>query len=74
MIKLVKEVFEDYKCAFQVVAFQAVVAHHSGRDTNHHACGVPAHKKGLGSDSVEASRMDMSKRVLQRRWLIIDVV
>ena len=79
VIKLVRELFEnvlgwDMSVQFQVVAFQAVMAQQLGGDTIHHACGIPVYKKGQTTDVVAASRMDVAKRVLQWRWLIIDEI
>ena len=78
-IKLVKELFQDVLgwqqgVHFQVVAFQAVVAHLIGGDTIHHALGIPVFTDGRSSDDQLASHMTIAKRMLQCRWLIIDEI
>ena len=45
-----------------------------GGDTIHHACGIPAFKK-CECHGVDVQRhMDIAKRVLQWRWLIVDEI
>ena len=79
VIKLVKELFEDVLdwqqgVRYQVVAFQAVMAHLIGGDTIHHALGIPVFTDGRSSEEQLASHMTVSKRMLQCRWLIIDEI
>ena len=78
-IKLLKELFEDVLgwqqgVHYQVVAFQAVMAHLIGGDTIHHALGIPVFTDGRSSEEQLASHMTVSKRMLQCRWLIIDEI
>ena len=78
-IKLVKELFQDVLgwqqgVHFQVVAFQAAMAHLIGGDTIHHALGIPVFTDGRSSDDPLASHMTIAKRMLQCRWLIIDEI
>ena len=56
---------------FQVVALQAVMADLLGGDTIHHALGIPAFKRGHGATDEFQKHMDVAKKVLQWRWLII---
>ena len=79
VIKLIKELFEDVLgwqqgVQFQVVAFQAVMAHLIGGDTIHHALGIPVFTDGRSSADQVASHMAVAKRMLQCRWLIIDEI
>ena len=79
VIKLVKELFEDVLgweqgVRYQVVAFQAVMAHLIGGDTIHHALGIPVFTDGRSSEEQLASHMTVSKRMLQCQWLIIDEI
>jgi hypothetical protein len=45
-----------------------------GGDTIHHACGIPVMKKGVAGESQAQRQMDVAKRVLQFRWLVIDEI
>ena len=80
VIKIIKkELFEgilhwDISVNFQIVALQAVMADLLGGDTIHHACGIPVFSKGETHDEDLQRHMDVAKRVLQWRWLIIDEV
>ena len=80
VIKVIKEeLFEgvlkwDLGVKFQVVALQAVMAQLLGGDTIHHALGIPVFKgKEVHGDDLQ-KHMDVAKRVLQWRWLIIDEI
>ena len=81
VIKIIKErLFEgllkwDMGIQFQIVALQAVMADLLGGDTIHHACGITALKKRsqCHSDDVQ-KHIDVAKRVLQWRWLIVDEI
>ena len=80
VIKIIKkELFEgvlhwDLGVKFQVVALQAVMAQLLGGDTIHHALGIPVFKgKEAHGDDLQ-KHMDVAKRVLQWRWLIIDEI
>jgi len=79
VIKQIKKLFTDvlhWKMGveYQVVALQAVMADLLGGDTIHHACGIPVMKKGMAGESQAQRQMDVAKRVLQWRWLIIDEI
>ena len=56
-----------------MVALQAVTAQQVGTHSIMRVA-FPKTKKGVRRDVGEASRMDVAKRVLQWRWLIIDDV
>ena len=43
-------------------------------DAIHHACGISVFKKGSAGEEATAKQMEVAKRVLQWRWLIIDEV
>ena len=60
---------------FQVVALQAVMAELLGGDTIHHALGIPAfgNRRECHNDDLQ-KHMEVAKRVLQWRWLIIDEI
>ena len=59
---------------FQIVALQAVMAALLEGDTIHHACGIQAfQKKDNNSEDIQM-HMDIAKKVLQWRWLIIDEI
>ena len=78
MVTLLRDLFTvlgwEQGVHYQVVALQAVMAQLMGGDTIHHACGIPAFKKGTDDDSARASQQSIAKRVLQWRWLIIDEI
>ena len=59
---------------FQIVALQAVMAELLGGDTIHHACGIPAFRKFVHNEDLMQTQMEVAKRVLQWRWLIIDEI
>ena len=59
---------------FQIVALQAVMAELLGGDTIHHACGIPAFRKFADNEDLMQTQMEVAKRVLQWRWLIIDEI
>ena len=74
-----KELFEDLMkwtigVHFQITAFQAVMAQLLGGDTIHHACGIPAVKRGDDKGEDVKLQYDTAKRVLQWRWLFIDEI
>ena len=59
--------------SFSVVALQALVAALLGGDTIHHALGIPCF--GRKGQTAQGDRsMEVAKRVLQLRWLIIDEI
>ena len=45
-----------------------------GGDTIHHACGIPVMQKHGGEAAHQQRHMDITKKVLQWRWLIIDEI
>ena len=59
---------------YQVVALQAVMADLLGGDTIHHACGIPIFKRGNLTERNVQKQLDVAKRALQWRWLIIDEI
>ena len=59
---------------YQVVALQAVMADLLGGDTIHHACGIPIFNRGDPTESNVQRHLDVAKRALQWRWLIIDEI
>ena len=63
----------DMGMQFQIVALQAVMADLLEGDTIHHACGIPAFRKQAEAADVQ-QHMEVAKRVLQWRWLIIDEI
>ena len=78
VIMLVKELFTDVLgwdmgIEFQVVALQAVMADLLGGDTIHHACGIPIFRGNSATEDMQ-KHMEVAKRVLQWRWLIIDEI
>ena len=56
---------------FQIVAFQAVTATLLGGDTIHHACGIPVFGRQAGSEDPHQRQMEVARRTLKWRWLII---
>ena len=79
VINLVKELFTDVLqwnigVEFQIVALQAVMADLLGGDTIHHACGIPVCKRRECHSEDAQKQMEVAKRVLQWRWLIIDEI
>ena len=73
--RLFKQVLKwDMGLQFQIVALQAVMADLLGGDTIHHACGIPVFKKRECHGDDLQKHMDIAKRVLQWRWLIIDEI
>ena len=79
VIKQIKELFTevlhwDMGVQYQVVALQAVMADLLGGDTIHHACGIPVFGRGGAAGNDAQRQMDVAKRVLQWRWLIIDEI
>ena len=79
VIKQVKELFTDVLhwdmgVEYQIVALQAVMADLLGGDTIHHACGIPVFSRGDPAENQAQRQMDVAKRVLQWRWLIIDEI
>ena len=78
VIKIIKEfcmdvLHWDMGVHFQVVAFQAVMADLLGGDTIHHACGIPVMERAsAGAD--HQRHMEIAKKLLQWRWLIIDEI
>eukprot|EP00959_Pyramimonas_sp_CCMP1952_P200760 4199184-Pyramimonas_sp.AAC.1 len=65
-----KELFENIMkwtigVHFQITAFQAVMAQLLGGDTMHHACGIPAVKRGDDKGEDVKLQYDTAKRVLQ---------
>ena len=40
----------------------------------HHACGIPVFGRGVTTEERTATHMEVAKRVLQWRWLIIDEI
>lgn len=64
----------DMGVCFQIAALQAVMAELPGGDTIHHACGIPAFRKAEHHFNDVGNHMDVAKRVLQWRWLIIDEI
>ena len=59
---------------FQIAALQAVMAQLLGGDTIHHACGIPAFKRGGEQGENVKLQYETAKRVLQWRWLFIDEI
>ena len=59
---------------FQITALQAVMAQLLGGDTIHHACGIPAIKRGEEKGEDVKLQYETAKRVLQWRWLFIDEI
>ena len=59
---------------FQITALQAVMAHLLGGGTIHHACGIPAIKRGEEKGEDVKLQYETAKRVLQWRWLFIDEI
>eukprot|EP00959_Pyramimonas_sp_CCMP1952_P236643 4945551-Pyramimonas_sp.AAC.1 len=59
---------------FQITALQAVMAQLLGGDTIHHACGIPAIKRGAEQGEDVKLEYETAKRVLQWRWLFIDEI
>ena len=79
VIKQIKELFKDVLkwdtgVEYQVVALQAVMADQLGGDTIHHACGIPVRRRGENSEHTSQKQMEIAKRILQWRWLIIDEI
>ena len=79
VIKVLKELFSDVLkwdigVEFQIVALQAVMADLLGGDTIHRACGIPVMQKHSGDAADLQRHMDIAKRVLQWRWLIVDEI
>lgn len=80
VIKIIKErlfggvLKWDMGAQFQIVALQAVMAELLGGDTIHHACGIPAFKKRENRSDDLQKHMEIAKKVLQWRWLIIDEI
>ena len=79
VIKQIKELFRDalhwdMGIEYQIVALQAVMADQLGGDTIHHACGIPVRKRGESGDEAGQKQMEVAKRILQWRWLIIDEI
>ena len=79
VIVFIKELFEkvlhwDMGVHFQLVALQAVMADLLGGDTIHHALGIPVYKRGETNDDAVQKQLQVAKRVLQWRWLIIDEI
>ena len=79
VIKQIKELSNDVLqwdigVQYQVVALQAVTANLLGGDTIHHACGIAFQKRGatINGEDQAKKRMEVAKRALQWRWLIID--
>jgi len=64
----------DMGVQFQMVALQAVMAELLGGDTIHHACGIPAFRRHECHDDDLHKHLDVAKKVLQWRWLIIDEI
>jgi len=64
----------DMGVEFQIVALQAVMANLLGGDTIHHACGIAAFRRGVSSEQEFQNHMEIAKKVLQWRWLIIDEI
>jgi len=64
----------DMGVQFQMVALQAVMAELLGGDTIHHACGIPAFRKNDCHEDDLQRHLDVAKKVLQWRWLIIDEI
>ena len=58
---------------FSVVALQAVMAALLEGDTIHHALGIPCFGRKGQREQGDRS-MEIAKRVLQLRWLIIDEI
>ena len=78
VIKLVKEFFKDVLhhdlgIEYQIVALQAVMAALLGGDTIHHALGIPCFGRKKNTSEAE-SNVEVAKRVLQWRWVIIDEI
>ena len=81
VINLIKdELFQgvlqwDMGIEFQIVALQAVMAELLGGDTIHHALGIPAfgRKNDCHGDDLQ-KHLDVAKRVLRWRWLVIDEI
>jgi hypothetical protein len=79
-IKIIrKELFEgllgwDTGVQFQIVALQAVMAELLGGDTIHHACGIPAFRRNECNEEDLQRHLEVAKRVLQWRWLIVDEI
>ena len=79
VIKQVKELFRDILhwdmgIEYQVVALQAVMADLLGGDTIHHACGIGVFSRGASVENQAQKQVEVAKRVLQWRWLIIDEI
>ena len=73
----VKSFESDMGVQFQIVALQAVMAQLLDGDTIHHACGInPFVAKTDPKSSQKASQrqIDVAKRVLQWRWILIDEI
>ena len=82
VLKLLKELFEEVLgwemgMEYQMAALQAVTAAELEGDTIHHALGINPFAKDKSANSSETERQkqqDVSKRVMQWRWLIIDEI
>ena len=79
VIHLMKELFTEVLgwtqgVHFQTVALQAVTAALIGGDTIHHACGIPVFSNTTTEKDKTQSHVQVAKRVLQWRWLIIDEI
>ena len=79
VIAFIKELFQevlhwDMGVEFQIVALQAVMADLLGGDTIHHALGIPVFRRGAADTTEVTKHMEVAKRVLQWRWLIIDEI
>ena len=79
VILQVKELFRDVLhwqtgVEYQVVALQAVMASQLAGDTIHHACGIAVKKRGGNVEQSAQKQMEVAKRILQWRWLIIDEI
>ena len=64
----------DLGFEFQIVALQTVMADLLGVVTIHHACGTLVFKRTQNHQIEEQRHIDIAKRVLQWRWLIIGEV
>ena len=56
------------------MALQAVMASQLAGDTIHHACGIAAKRRGGNAEQSAQKQMEVAKRILQWRWLIIDEI
>ena len=56
------------------MALQAVMAAQLDGDTIHHSCGILVYGSRNDSDAQTQRQIDVAKRVLQWKWIIIDEI